>query len=132
MSIGLKTTGIQKFEVEHDRYSCNSITFRIDFNHPEAKKMIKNMYEYEYGKLHESDQFENILYEWLQLAASTCFQLAVQEGTFEVVQLSDQDGFCQMDGSFGITIDSYLFDVPCPSDFDVISCEEDLRTSEQH
>jgi hypothetical protein len=117
MDSELITTGVQKFELTYDYY--NKIVFQIDFDHSEVKGVIIEMYEYSIGDPDEAESFEEILHDWLQLAGCESYKIFCREQQFNDEYLSNTEGFCRMDGSFGITIDTWDFYSPDPSDFEV-------------
>lgn len=117
MDSELITTGVQKFELTYG-YDTR-IVFQIDFDHPKSKEMVKNMYEVLLGDPDDAESFEEILYEWLQLAGCESYRIFCREQQFNDDYLSNIEGFCRMDGSFGITIDTWDFYSPSPSDFEI-------------
>ena len=70
MSNKLITTGVQRIKAYHE---CGQIVFQIDFEHPEAKKTIKEMAMRWNEFLSEDDTFDASLVDWIQIASFHCY-----------------------------------------------------------
>ncbi|MCX8749218.1 hypothetical protein J3U75_07460 [Snodgrassella sp. B3088] len=124
MCTELITTGVQKIRAT---YENNEIVFEIDFDHPEAKKTIKEMSRYWVGSPDEDAPIEHHLEFWLQIAGSTSYRIYCERLRFSDTYLSVADGFCDMDGRFGIKIISWNYFMPEPEDFEVSMVDIDYN-----
>ncbi|WP_367418010.1 hypothetical protein [Snodgrassella alvi] len=116
MSTELITTGVQKIIAS---YAMNEIIFEIDFDHPEAKKTIKEIAMQWDMTLDDNQPFESYLIVWLQMASFNSYHNYCNELLEPIDFFSDITGFCEMDGRFGIKISSWNFFLPEPEDFEV-------------
>lgn len=116
MSNKLITTGVQRIKAA---FGNDEIVFRIDFEHPEAKKTIKEMARHWIPFIAEDDPFEEILRAWIQIASLNSYRIYCDAQIGVGEYLSSTAGFCPMDGSKGIKIHSCSFYAPEYNDFKV-------------
>lgn len=116
----LKTSGVQRIKA---RYGCSQIVFQIDFDHPEAKKTIKEMAMRWDDYLSDDDSFDTLLANWAQIASFHCYRNYCESEIDPETYLSNAEG-CPMDGSKGISIYRYWFQYPDYDDF-VVSMDDE-------
>lgn len=112
----LITTGVQKIKTSCEN---NEVIFEIDFDHPEAKKTIKEMSMSWSDCPIDSAPFEEHLKYWLQIAGRASLGIYLQNDDFSAELLSKYECFYPMDGSYGIKISSWYFYIPDPFDYDI-------------
>lgn len=116
MSTKLITTGVQKILAS---YGNSELVFEIDFDHPEAKKTIKDMsMVWPFGPVKEAP-FEEHLKFWLQRAIFESYQFFCEQLKPPHTYFLDADGFCDMDGSKGILIDHFYYYLPSHDDVEI-------------
>lgn len=120
MSNELITTGVQRIKAA---FGNDEIVFRIDFDHPESKKTIKEMARHWIHFIAEDDPFEEILRSWIQIASLNSYRIYCDSQIGVGEYLSSTAGFCPMDGSKGIKIHSCSFYAPEYNDF-VVSMDD--------
>ncbi|MCX8749220.1 hypothetical protein J3U75_07470 [Snodgrassella sp. B3088] len=116
MSTELITTGVQKIIAS---YAMNEIIFEIDFDHPEAKKTIKEMAIYLYPSFDDETPFKDCLILWLQMASFYSHQFYCEEFGDLHKYFLNTEGFCAMDGSKGISIYSFNYFPYSYDDFEI-------------
>lgn len=121
MSNKLITTGVQKIKARH---GCSQIVFQIDFDHPEAKKTIKEMVLRWDDYLSEDNTFDILLANWVQIASFHCYRNYCESEIDPETYLNDAED-CPMDGSKGISIYRYWFQHTDYDDFVVSMDNED-------
>ena len=100
------------------------VTYLIDFDHPKCKEAIKDMASY-WIDVTDMPFVENLEY-WLKLATHTAHNLYQWEGYGGIQsinrlaeRITKSDGFCPLDGSFGISIVDYCFEEYETEDFEI-------------
>ncbi len=122
MNNELITTGVQRIKAT---YGNDEIVFRIDFDHPEAKKTIKEMARHWVHHIAENASFEDLLESWIQIASLNSYRIYCDSQIGVGEYLSSTAGFCPMDGSKGISIYRCSFYAPEHQDFKVSMYDED-------
>lgn len=116
MCTELITTGVQKIKAS---YGLSEIIFEIDFDHPEAKKTIKEMAMYWDISFDDETPFEDCLILWLQVASFYSHQFYCEEFGDLHKYFLNTEGFCAMDGSKGISIYNFQYYPNTYEDFEI-------------